>query len=51
MDEEAMIIWVDQVFCPYIETAPAGVLPILFFGFILLSHDGVSCWHDTRFRS
>ena len=30
MDEEAMIIWVDQVLCPYIETAPAGVLPILF---------------------
>ena len=28
--QEAMIIWVDQVLCPYIETAPAGVLPILF---------------------
>ncbi len=30
MDKEAMIIWVDQVLCPYIETVPAGVLPILF---------------------
>jgi hypothetical protein len=30
MDEEAMIVWVDQVLCPYIETAPAGILPILF---------------------
>jgi hypothetical protein len=25
-----MIIWVDQVLRPYIETAPAGVFPILF---------------------
>ena len=30
MDEEAMIVWVDQVLRPYIETAPAGILPILF---------------------
>jgi hypothetical protein len=30
MDEEAMIVWVDHVLRPYIETAPAGVLPILF---------------------
>jgi hypothetical protein len=29
MDQEVMIIWVDQVLCPYIETAPAGVLPNL----------------------
>jgi hypothetical protein len=30
MDKEAIIIWVGQVLCPYIETPPAGVLPILF---------------------
>jgi hypothetical protein len=30
MDEEAMIVWVDQVLRPYIETAPAGILHILF---------------------
>lgn len=30
MDEEAMLIWVDTVLCPYVETAPAGVVPILF---------------------
>ena len=30
IDKEAMIIWVDQVLCPYLETALAGVLPILF---------------------
>ncbi|KAI2512695.1 pogo transposable element with KRAB domain [Fragilaria crotonensis] len=30
MDEEAMIVWVEQVLRPHIETAPAGILPILF---------------------
>ena len=25
-----MIVWVEQVLCPYIETAPAGILSILF---------------------
>jgi hypothetical protein len=31
MDEEAMIVCVEQVLCPHIETAPpAGILPILF---------------------
>jgi len=30
MDEEAMIVWVDRVLQPHIETAPHGVMPILF---------------------
>lgn len=30
MDEEAMLVWVEQVLRPHIETAPLGVLPILF---------------------
>jgi hypothetical protein len=30
MDEKAMIAWVEQVLRPHIETAPAGILPILF---------------------
>jgi hypothetical protein len=29
MDEDAMIVWVDQVLCPHIESAPPGVLPII----------------------
>ncbi|KAI2514125.1 Pogo transposable element with KRAB domain [Fragilaria crotonensis] len=30
MDEEAMLVWVDRMLQPYIETAPPGVMPILF---------------------
>jgi hypothetical protein len=30
MDEEAMMVWVDQVLRPHVESAPPGVLPILF---------------------
>ena len=30
MDEEAMLVWVDEVLEPYIRDAPAGILPILF---------------------
>jgi hypothetical protein len=30
MDEEAMIVWVDRVLQPHIETAPSGVMPIIF---------------------
>ena len=30
MDEEAMLVWVDRVLQPYIETAPPGVMPIIF---------------------
>ncbi len=30
MNEEAMIVWVDRVFQPHIETAPPGVMPIFF---------------------
>ena len=30
MDEDAMIVWIDQVLRPHIETAPPGVLPIIF---------------------
>jgi hypothetical protein len=51
MDEEAMIVWVEQVLCPHIETAPAGILPYFVSGFIPLSHDGVSSRYDSRFRS
>ena len=29
MDEEAIIVWVDRVLQPHIETAPSGVMPIL----------------------
>jgi hypothetical protein len=37
MDEEAMIIWVDQVLCPYIETAP-----LVFFLFCFWIHTTVT---------
>jgi hypothetical protein len=30
MDEEAMLVWIEQVLCPHIETAPPGILPVLF---------------------
>jgi hypothetical protein len=30
MDKEAMLVWIEQVLCPHIETAPPGILPILF---------------------
>lgn len=30
MDEDAMIVWVEQVLRPHIESAPPGVLPIIF---------------------
>ena len=30
MGEDAMIVWVDQVLRPHIESAPPGVLPIIF---------------------
>jgi hypothetical protein len=30
MDKEAMIIWVDQVLCPDMQTSPTCILPILF---------------------
>jgi transposase len=30
MDEGVMLIWVDQVLRPYVQTKPAGVIPILF---------------------
>ena len=30
MDEDAMIVWINQVLCPHIESAPPGVLPIIF---------------------
>jgi hypothetical protein len=29
-ENDMIIIWVDQMLCPQIETAPAGILPILF---------------------
>jgi hypothetical protein len=41
MDKEAMIIWVDEVLRPYIETAPAGVLPILVWIHMLASVVGM----------
>jgi hypothetical protein len=28
MDEEAMLVWVDRVRQPFVETAPSGVMPI-----------------------
>ena len=31
MDEEAMLVWIEQVLCPHIETALPGILLILFF--------------------
>jgi DDE superfamily endonuclease len=30
MDKEAMLIWVDRVLCPCVETVPVGIIPILF---------------------
>jgi hypothetical protein len=30
MDEKAIIVWVDEVLGPYVETAPDGVVPIWF---------------------
>jgi hypothetical protein len=30
MDMEAMLVWIEQVLCPHIETAPPSILPILF---------------------
>jgi transposase len=30
MDEDAMLVWVDQVLRPHIESAPPGILPIIF---------------------
>jgi hypothetical protein len=30
MDEGAMLLWVDKILKPYIETAPEGIVPLLF---------------------
>jgi hypothetical protein len=30
MDESAMILWVDKILKPYVETAPDGIVPVLF---------------------
>jgi hypothetical protein len=42
MDEGAMLLWVEKILKPYVETAPDGIVPLLFL-FVPLRHDGVCC--------
>jgi hypothetical protein len=30
MDEGAMMLWVDKILKPYVQTAPDGIVPVLF---------------------
>ena len=43
MDEQVMLMWVEKVLKPYVESAPEGIVPIIAVGFLLLSHDGFCC--------
>ena len=48
MDEAAMLEWVDLVLQPYIESAPAGVMPS-FFRLLPMSYDGRGGDQNSKF--
>ena len=48
MDKAAMLEWVDLVLQPYIELAPAGVMPFLF-RLLQMPYDGRGCDQNPKF--
>jgi hypothetical protein len=49
MDERVMLIWVEKVLAPYIQTAPDGVRPIIFLdSYRCHSYDGIDHSKSAR---